>query len=50
MDENSIGPNMNTTPVQRYVRYGPYASGKAVPLQLEVLGSNPSGVNLQGYR
>ena len=24
MDENQIGPNINTTPVQRYVRDGPY--------------------------
>ena len=44
MDENQIGQNMNTTPVQRYVRSGPYPSGKAVPLQLEILGSNPVGV------
>ena len=29
MDENQIGPNMNTTPVQRYVRDGPYPSGKS---------------------
>ena len=50
MDENQFGQKMNTTPVQRYVRYGPYPSCKAVPLQLEVLGSNPSGVNLQGCR
>ena len=28
---NQIGPNMNTTPVQRYVRDGPYPGGKAVP-------------------
>ena len=34
MDENQIGPNMNTTPVQKYVRGGPYPSGKAVPLQM----------------
>ena len=45
MDENQIGPNMNTTPVQRYVRVGPLPSGKVVPLQLEVLGSNPVGAN-----
>ena len=38
MDENQIGPNMNTTPVQRYVRDGPYPSGKAVPCNLKVLG------------
>ena len=50
MGENQIGPNMNTTPVQGYVRSGPYPSGKAVPLQLEILGSNPSGVKLQGSR
>ena len=50
MDENRIGQNMNTTPVQRHVRSGPYPSGKAVPLQLEGLGSNPSGSNLQGCR
>ena len=24
---NQIGPNMNTTPAQRYVRVGPYPSG-----------------------
>ena len=50
MDENQIGPNMHTTPVQRYVRDGPYPSGKAVPCNLKVLGSNPSGVNLQDHR
>ena len=50
MDENQIGPNMNTTPVQRYVRDGPYPSGKAVPCNLKHLGSNPSGVNLQDHR
>ena len=27
MDENQIGPNMNTTPVQKCVRDGPYPSG-----------------------
>ena len=50
MDENQIGPNINTTPVQRYVRDGPYPSGKAVPCNLKVLGSNPSCVNLQDHR
>ena len=50
MDQNQIGQNMNTTPVQKYVRSGPYPSAKAVPLQLEVPGSNPSGGNLQGCR
>ena len=50
MDENQIGPNMNTTRVQRYVTDGPYPSGKAVPCNLKVLGSNPSGVNLQDHR
>ena len=50
MDENQIGPNMNTTPVQRYVRVGPYPSGKAVPLQLEVLDSNPSRGKLLDHR
>ena len=50
MDENQIGPNMHTTPMQRYVRDGPYPSGKAVPCNLKVLGSNPSGVNLQDHR
>ena len=50
MDENQIGPNMNTTPVQTYVRDGPYPSGKAVPCNWKVPGSNPSGVNLQVYR
>ena len=50
MDENQIGPNMDTTPVQRYVRDGRYPSGKAVPCNWKVLGSNPSGVNLQDYR
>ena len=50
MDENQIGPNMDTTPVQRYVRDGPYPSGKAVPCNWKVLGPNPSGVNLQDYR
>ena len=50
MDENQIGPNINTTPVQRYVRVGPYPSGKAVPLQLKVLGSNPSGGTLLDHR
>ena len=43
MDEDQIGPNMNTTPVQRYVRDGPYPSGKAMPCNLKVLGSNPVG-------
>ena len=43
MDENRIGPNMNTTPAQRYVKVRPYPSAKAVPLQLDVLDSNPSG-------
>ena len=47
MDENQIGPNMNTTPAQRFVRDGPYPSGKAVPCNLKVLGSNPTGVNMQ---
>ena len=47
VDENQIGPNMHTTPVQRYVRDGPYPSGKAVPCNLKVVVSNPSGVNLQ---
>ena len=41
MDENQIGPNMNTTPVQRYVRVGPYPRGKAVPLQLNGPGFKP---------
>ena len=41
---------MHTTPVQRYVRDGPYPSGKAVPCSLKVLGSHPSGVNLQDHR
>ena len=50
MDENQIGPNMNTTLVQRYVRVGPYPSAKAVPLQLKVLGSNRSGDNLPDHR
>ena len=50
MGENRIGQNMNTTPMQRYVGSGPYPSGKAVPLQLEVLGSNPSGGKLQDCR
>ena len=50
MNENQIGPNMNTTPVQRYVRDGPYPSGKAMPCNWKVLASNPSGVNLQDYR
>ena len=27
MAENQVGPNMNTTPVQKYVRDGPYPSG-----------------------
>ena len=35
MDENQIGPNMNTTPVQKCVRDDPHPSGKAVPLQLK---------------
>ena len=34
MDEHQIGPNINTTPVQRYIRVGTYPSGKAVPLQM----------------
>ena len=50
VDENQIGPNMTTTPVQRYVRVGPYPSGKAVPLQLEVLDSNPSRGKLLDHR
>ena len=50
VDENQIGQNMNTTHVQRYVRSGPYPSGKAVPLQLEALGSNPSRGNVQSCR
>ena len=41
MDENQIGPNMNTTPAQRYVRDGPHHSGKTVPLQLEGPGFKP---------
>ena len=49
MDENQLGPNMDTTPVQRYVRER-YPSGKAVPCNWKVLVSNPSGVNLQDYR
>ena len=40
MDENQIGPNMNTTPVQRYIRVGPYPSGKAVPRQMNGSGFN----------
>ena len=43
MDENQIGPNINTTPVQKYVRDGPYPSGKAVPCNWKVLGPNPGG-------
>ena len=50
MDENQIGPNINTTPVQRYVGVGPYPSGKAVPLQMNVLGSNSNGGNLPDHR
>ena len=34
MDENQIGPNINTTPMQGCIRVGPYPSGKAVPLQM----------------
>ena len=41
MDENQIGPNMNTTPVHRCVRDDPYPSGKAVPLQLKGPGFKP---------
>ena len=29
---------------------GPTLGGKAVPCNLKVLGSNPSGVNLQDHR
>ena len=50
MDENQLGPHVHTTPVQRYVRDGPCPSGKAVPCNSKVLGSNPSGVNLQDHR
>ena len=50
MDENQIGPNMNTTPVQRYVRDGPYPSGKVRPCNWKILGSNPNGTQLQDYR
>ena len=27
MDENQFGPDINTTPLQRYIRDGPYPSG-----------------------
>ena len=50
MDENQIGPNINTTPVRRYVRDGPYPGGKAVPFNWEIPGSNPNEVNLQNCR
>ena len=43
MDENQIGPNINTTPVRRYVRDGPYPSGKAVPPQLGDPRLKPQG-------
>ena len=49
MDENQIGPNMNTTPVQKYGRDGPYPSGKAVPCNWMILGSNHYGV-IMDYR
>ena len=49
MDENQIGPNIHTTAMQR-VRDGPYPSGKAVPCNMNVLGSNPSGVKLHDPR
>ena len=49
MDENQIGPNINTTPVQKYVRDGPYPSSKAVSCNWKILGSNLSGVTLQDY-
>ena len=50
MDENQIGPNMHTTPVQRYVRDGTYPSAKAVPCNLKVLGSNPKGRQSEDHR
>ena len=50
MDQNQIGPNMDTTRVQRYVRDGRYPRGKTVPYNRKVLASNPTGVNLQDYR
>ena len=40
MDENQIGPNINTTTVRRFVGDGPYPSG-AVPLQVKGHGFNP---------
>ena len=41
MDENQIGPNINTTPVQRHIRDGTYPRGKAVPVQVEGHGFKP---------
>ena len=41
MDENQIEPDMNTTPLQMYVRDGHTLVGKPVPLQLEGRGFKP---------
>ena len=52
MDENQIGRNINTTPVQRCVRDGPPHTlvGKAMPLQLNGPGFKPSGGSRHDYR
>ena len=49
MDENQFGANINTTPVHRYVRDGPYPVQQCL-CNSRVMGSIPSGGNLQGPR
>ena len=41
---------MNTTPVRKYARDGPYPNGKAASCNWKILGSHPSGVLLQHCR
>ena len=41
MDENQIGPNMNTTRVQRYVKMGHTLVPTALPVQLVGPGLKP---------
>ena len=53
MDANQFGPNINTTPVQRYVRDGPYHIAYWVKQCLyisKVMYSIPRWGNLQDPR
>ena len=51
MDENQIGPNINTTPMSEVCQTWPIPQWvKQGPYNRMVVGSNPSGGSLPDYR